>query len=210
MFDAALLAFIPVAALLTITPGADMALVTAHSLRFGRRQTNFTILGICSGVIVQGAASGAGLAAIVATSSQVFTTLKLVGAAYLIYLGIQSWISAGRAADLETEPDPQVERGTALLRFRQGLFSNVFNPKVTLFYLALLPQFISPGQPVVAKSILMGTIHAVEGILWLGFYSRVVIGANERLRRGSFRKWMQRFSGTALMGLGVTVATAKR
>jgi threonine/homoserine/homoserine lactone efflux protein len=210
MFDAGLLAFIPVAALLTITPGADMALVTAHSLRYGRRQTYFTILGICSGVIVQGAASGAGLAAVVAASSRVFTTLKLVGAAYLIYLGVQSWISSGRVGDIETEPDTPVERGTALLRFRQGLFSNVFNPKVTLFYLALLPQFISPGQPVVAKSILMGTIHAIEGILWLGFYSRVVIGTSARLRRGSFRKWMQRFSGTALIGLGVTVATAKR
>lgn len=209
MFDSGLLAFIPVAALLTITPGADMALVTAHSLQYGRTQTYFTILGICSGVIVQGAASGIGLAAVVAASSEVFTTLKLVGAAYLIYLGVQSWRSS-REAGPELTRDIPLERGTALLRFRQGLFSNVFNPKVTVFYLALLPQFISPGQPVVAKSILMGAIHALLGIIWLVVLSRMVIGASARLREGTFRRWMQRLSGTALIALGVTVAWAKR
>ena len=103
MFDAGLLAFLPVAALLTITPGADMALVTAHSLRYGSRETSWTILGICSGVIVQGAASGLGLAAIVAASSQVFTGLKLIGAAYLVFLGIQSFIAAGK-------PEPGEDR----------------------------------------------------------------------------------------------------
>ena len=210
MFDAGLLAFLPVAALLTITPGADMALVTAHSLRYGRDATLFTIFGICSGVIVQGAASGLGLAAVVAASSQVFTALKLIGAGYLIYLGVQSLRSAGHAG----EPAPQAgvtpEPSDRWRRFREGLLSNVVNPKVTLFYLALLPQFISPGQPVVAKSVLMGTIHAVQGILWLTFYSRLLIGASARLSRGSFRTWMQRFSGTALVALGVTVATARR
>lgn len=210
MFDAGLIAFLPVAALLTITPGADMALVTAHSLRYGSRETLWTILGICSGVVVQGAASGLGLAAIVAASSQVFTALKLIGAAYLVFLGIQSFISAGRP-----EPEPHVEgapreASDARRRYLEGLLSNVLNPKVTVFYLALLPQFISPGQPVVAKSILLGTIHAVMGIGWLVGYSRAVVGASSRFEGSSFRKWVQRFSGTALIALGATVATARR
>jgi RhtB (resistance to homoserine/threonine) family protein len=209
MFDAGLLAFIPVAALLTITPGADMALVTAMTLRDGRRAAFVATLGICSGVIVQGAASGLGLAAVVATSSQVFTALKLVGAGYLIFLGIQSWLASNRVEEQAGSEEP-LERVDAWRRYRQGLLSNVLNPKVTLFYLALLPQFISPGQPVVAKSILMGTIHAVMGVAWLWTYSRVLSGASSLFRGSRFQTWMQRFSGAALIGLGVTVATARR
>jgi RhtB (resistance to homoserine/threonine) family protein len=210
MIDAGLVAFLPVAALLTITPGADMALVTAHSLRYGSRETLWTILGICSGVIVQGAASGLGLAAIVAASSQVFTALKLIGAGYLVFLGVQSFISASTAEPATAEQRVELQPAGARRRFREGLLSNVLNPKVTVFYLALLPQFISPGQPVVAKSILLGTIHAVMGVVWLVGYSRAVVKASARFERSSFRKWMQRVSGAALIGLGVTVATARR
>ncbi len=204
--DGSILAFTGVAALLTILPGADMALVAKVTLLDGRRAAFFTSLGICAGLPLHATASALGLSLILATSTEAFAVVKFAGAAYLAYLGIRTIRDSFAAAAV-----PAVTAAPARSRraaFAQGFLSNVLNPKVALFYLTFLPQFISPGDNVLAKSLLLAGIHAVLGLVWLPLYAYAIdrIGA---VIRGA-RRWLERLSGSALIGLGVRLAFERR
>jgi threonine/homoserine/homoserine lactone efflux protein len=204
--DGSILAFAGIAALLTILPGADMALVAKVTLLDGKRAAIFTSLGICAGLPVHATASALGLSLILATSAEAFAVVKFVGAAYLGYLGIRTLRDSFRAA-----ADPAVAAArtrSARAAFIQGWLSNVLNPKVALFYLTFLPQFISPGDNVLARSLLLAAIHAVLGLVWLPLYAYAIdrIGA---VVRGA-RRWLERLSGGALIGLGVRLALERR
>jgi threonine/homoserine/homoserine lactone efflux protein len=206
VIDGSVVAFIGIAALLTILPGADMALVAKVTLLDGKRAAFFTSLGICAGLPVHATASALGLSLILATSAEAFTVVKFVGAAYLAYLGIRTIRDSLRPA-----VDPAVRSVRARsdgAAFVQGWLSNVLNPKVALFYLTFLPQFISPGDNVLAKSLLLAAIHAVLGLLWLPLYAYAIdrLGA---VVRGA-RRWLERVSGVALIGLGVRLAFERR
>jgi threonine/homoserine/homoserine lactone efflux protein len=204
--DGSILAFIAIAALLTILPGADMALVAKVTLLDGRRAAFFTSLGICAGLPVHASASALGLSLILATSAEAFTVVKFAGAAYLAYLGIRTIRdSIGPVAD-PAVPGGRVRSDRAA--FAQGWLSNVLNPKVALFYLTFLPQFISPGDNVLAKSLLLAGIHAVLGLVWLPLYAYAIdrIGAAVR----GARRWLERLSGAALIGLGLRLAFERR
>lgn len=207
MSDIALLSFLPVAFVLTITPGANMALVAATTLRHGQRAASATILGICAAVVLQGLASGVGLSALVAASAELFLILKLVGAGYLVWVGVRSILgsSVDSPEDLSEPP-----RRHAFKRFREGLLSNLLNPKVTLFYLALLPQFVSPSGNIVLQSTLLGAIHALMGIVWLTFYSRALTKMARTAMGSKLTRWLERVSGVVLIALGIRVATARR
>jgi threonine/homoserine/homoserine lactone efflux protein len=171
----------------------------------GRRAAFLTSLGICAGLPVHATASALGLSLILATSAEAFTVVKFAGAAYLAYLGIRTIRDSFRpAADA---PVAARARGRAAA-FAQGWLSNVLNPKVALFYLTFLPQFISPGDNVLAKSLLLAGIHAALGLIWLPLYAYAInrIGV---LIRGA-RRWLERLSGAALVGLGVRLALERR
>jgi threonine/homoserine/homoserine lactone efflux protein len=204
--DGSIPVFIGIAALLTILPGADMALVAKVTLLDGKRAAFFTSLGICAGLPVHATASALGLSLILATSAEAFAVVKFAGAAYLTYLGIRT---------IRHSLQPSVDVAVAAHRarteraaFAQGWLSNLLNPKVALFYLTFLPQFISPGDNVLAKSLLLAGIHAVLGLLWLPLYAYAIdrLGA---LIRGA-RRWLERLSGGALIGLGVRLALERR
>ena len=204
--DGSIVAFIGIAALLTILPGADMALVAKVTLLDGKRAAFLASLGICAGLPVHAIASALGLSLILATSAEAFTAVKFAGAAYLAYLGIRTIRTSMRPA-----ADPAVTATRAhspTAAFAQGWLSNVLNPKVALFYLTFLPQFISPGDNVLAKSLLLAGIHAVLGLLWLPLYAYAIdrIGV---MMRGA-RRWLERLSGAALIGLGVRLALERR
>jgi threonine/homoserine/homoserine lactone efflux protein len=205
-FDGSILAFIGIATLLTILPGADMALVAKVTLLDGKRAAFFTSLGICAGLPVHATASALGLSLILATSAEAFAVVKFAGAAYLAYLGIRTIRDSLRpAADPGVTAAPARGRRAA---FAQGFLSNVLNPKVALFYLTFLPQFISPGDNVLAKSLMVAGIHAVLGLVWLPTYAYAIdrLGA---VMRGA-RRWLERLSGAALIGLGVRLALERR
>jgi threonine/homoserine/homoserine lactone efflux protein len=204
--DGSIVAFLGIAALLTILPGADMALVAKVTLLDGKRAALFTSLGICAGLPVHATASALGLSFILATSAEAFTVVKFAGAAYLTYLGIRTIRDS-----LRPVLEPAVAAGRApgaRAAFAQGWLSNILNPKVALFYLTFLPQFISPGDNVLAKSVLLAGIHAALGLIWLPLYAYAIdrLGA---LIRGA-RRWLERVSGTALIGLGVRLALERR
>ena len=204
--DGSILAFIGIAALLTILPGADMALVAKVTLLDGRRAAFLTSLGICAGLPVHATASALGLSLILATSAEAFTVVKFAGAAYLGYLGIRTIRDSFHAAADPAVAAARTRSGRAA--FIQGWLSNVLNPKVALFYLTFLPQFISPGDNVLAKSLLLAAIHAVLGMVWLPLYAYAIdrIGAAVR----GARRWLERVSGAALIGLGVRLAFERR
>jgi len=211
---ASLLAFIPVALLLTLIPGADTALVTRNALALGLQGARWTILGILTGCLIHATASALGLSAILATSARAYETVKLVGAAYLVWIGIQSirGASAGArmtASDVATaEPAPAAWSGSH--PFVQGFLTNILNPKVALFYLTFLPQFIPTGAPVLRTSLLLAMIHNVLGFAWLSLYARFVDRLRAALTRPVVKAWLERVTGGALVALGARLAWDRR
>lgn len=186
-----------------------MALVAKVTLQDGKRSAFFTSLGISSGLPVHATASALGLSVILSTSAEAFTIVKIAGALYLTYLGVQTLRHAGATA---RPPGPGVagpgrgpSKGAAFL---QGFLNNVLNPKVALFYLTFLPQFINPGDNVLLKSLLLAGIHVTLGIVWLTTYAYAI----DRLGRlvQNARRWLERVSGVALIGLGVRLAFERR
>jgi RhtB (resistance to homoserine/threonine) family protein len=198
VFDAQLLAFVGVAVVLTLTPGPDMALVLRNTLRGGRAAGLRTIGGIAVGLLGWATASALGVAAVLAASATVFTVLKLAGAAYLVYLGVQ----ALRAVRRDHQPAAQAPRRTGS-PFRQGLVTNLLNPKLAVLFTTLLPQFISPDDPAVAKSVLLAGIFVSIGLTWLVTYTYIVsLVARSRV----FRRVTEAVSGVVLVALGVRLA----
>jgi threonine/homoserine/homoserine lactone efflux protein len=199
-----MITFVAIAALVTITPGVDMALVMRNSLRGGMRAALATSLGIITGLLVWMFASAVGIASLLRASAEAFTVLKIVGAGYLVFLGVQTILQTRRGV---RPPEERVRRSSP---YRQGLLSNLLNPKVAVFYATFLPQFISAGDPVFAKTLLLGSIHLTMGLVWLPLYAYAVVRAGAALRRPSVMRAAERLTGTVLVALGVRLAFARR
>jgi RhtB (resistance to homoserine/threonine) family protein len=206
--DPRLYAFIVVAAILTILPGADMALVTRNVIVVGRRRTMLTIAGIGTGCIIHATASALGLSAILATSATAFDVVKTIGAAYLVWLGVQSIRDARRPPTQLS--DAQRARSSRLGPFLQGFLTNVLNPKVAIFYLTFLPQFIAPSEPVFRRSLLLASIHITMGVVWLTAYAWFVDQLGAVLTRPRVKAWLERATGGLLIALGARLAWARR
>ena len=196
--------FLCVIALLTITPGADMAMVARSVFMGGRRAAFATTLGISAGCVVWALASAAGIAAVLAASETAYDTLRLVGAAYLVWLGVQSLLAARRGYAGSETAQAAARRGPS--PFRQGLLTNLFNPKIALFYTTFLPQFIGPGDPIILLSLAMAGVHILLGLIWLSTYAWLLDRALEAFRGSRVRRALDALTGAVLMGLGIRVA----
>lgn len=201
-----LVAFAAVAAVLILTPGPDMALVTRNTVALGRRAGLETSAGVCAGVLVHGCAAALGLSAILRTSATAFTIVKLAGAAYLVCLGAQAlWRSRGAA----THPDSPLSTSNRRVNgspFRQGLLSNVLNPKLAVFFLTLLPQFIDPHDAAAARSLLLAGIYSAMCAVWLVAFTLFVTRAREALRTPRVIRIVERVTGSVLIVVGLRVA----
>jgi RhtB (resistance to homoserine/threonine) family protein len=211
--DARYVAFAGIAAVLTITPGADMALVAKNVFTRGRRGSLATILGICSGLFVHATASALGLSAILAKSARAFEIVKWAGAAYLFYLGL---MALRRAMRSEAPPSTGAPDGSAKQRagwwgaFSEGMLTNILNPKVALFYLTFLPQFIAPGDRVLRVSLFLASLHVAMGLVWLSVYSRALHKLNAKVAGGRVRRGIAAVTGGLLMALGAKLVFARR
>ena len=202
-------AFLGVAALVLVSPGPDTALVTKNALMHGRSTALATSFGVAAGLLVWTLASALGVAAIVHASATAFTTLKLLGAAYLIWLGIQALRHAGHGA--AGGATPATARQVSPSRgFRQGLFSNLANPKIAVFFTSLVPQFVGSGTHVLLPSLLLGGMFVVMTVTWLSGYSLLASKAGDLLTRPRVKKALDRFTGCVLIGFGLRLATERR
>jgi len=202
-----LLAFLGVSVLVIATPGQDTALTIRNTLAGGRRSGVFTAIGVSAGQAVWTLVTSAGLAAVLVASERAFHTLKLVGAAYLILLGIQSLLAA-----IRREPPrhrrADVGRTTPAAALRQGVLSNLANPKMAVFFTSLLPQFGGP-EGAFTSLLLLGLLFATLTLAWLSLYAAVVARAGDLLRRPRVRRTLDAALGTVLVALGLRVATSR-
>ncbi|HWB25810.1 MAG TPA: LysE family translocator [Chitinophagaceae bacterium] len=191
--------------MLNITPGNDMLYVATRSANRGVKAGIVSSLGIFAGCMVHILAAVIGLSALIAQSAVAFNVIKYIGAAYLIYLGVRALLSKARAFNIEAK---QV-KSTYRKIFWQGVLTNVLNPKVALFFLAFLPQFINiPGGHSWIQILLLGAWFDVGGTL-VNIIVAILFGrlGNWFSRSGRFQKWQNKITGLILIGLGVKVAT---
>ncbi len=206
LFDTQVIAFTVVAAALALTPGADTMLVIKNTLHSGKQAGWATTLGILSGTLFHALVSALGISVIIAQSEFMFQLIKVAGAGYLIWLGIQTLRSIRHAGDSVTDQKRKRLRNS----FNEGLITNLLNPKVAIFYIAFLPQFISPGDPVLAKSILLACIHNVMSLLWLGGLALALGSGHNWIQHRPVRSWLSGISGSILIGLGLRLALESR
>jgi RhtB (resistance to homoserine/threonine) family protein len=204
-----LLAFVAVAGLLTITPGADMALVMRHAFGGGTRPAFLASLGIGLGCLIWGAASALGVAVIFAHSYLAFAVLKYAGGAYLVYLGGLALHAAVRAQS-RVEVATAATSAKAVNAFAQGLLTNLTNPKVAVFYVTFLPQFIVPDRNVLTQSVVLAATHVAMGLLWLTLYARFIDRMAAVLLTDRVKRRMEAATGAVLMALGIRLALARR
>lgn len=200
-------AFVGAAIVLIVLPGPDMVLLVRNGAVGGRRVAAATGLGICTGLLGHATAAALGLSALLAASATAFTVVKLLGAAYLVWLGIRSLRSAWRG---EGHPEGVRRAVRAGQGFRYGLLSNVLNPKVAVFFVTLLPQFVDPSGSVLAQTLLLAATHWVLSLVWLLAVSCVVGLAASMLSRARVRRWVAAVAGGVLVGLGARLAVAAR
>lgn len=200
-----LLPFLAVAAVVVITPGVDMALVTKNALVHGRRQALATAFGVNAGIAAWTAAAALGLAAVVQASAAAFAAIKLAGALYLVVLGVQA---LRRARRFRTQtPSMRSSLGGAAA-FRQGLLSNLLNPKIAVFFTSLLPQFVDHGT--LPRLLLLGALFNAMGVVWLTGYALLAARGRTFLQRPRIRRALDYVSGTVLVGLGLRLALERR
>ncbi len=211
MFHAEIVAFIGVVALLTITPGADTMLVVRSVLAHGWRTGVITTIGVCSGLFFHATLSAVGLSLILVRSAAIFDLVKLLGAGYLIVLGMQSLRSAWHShSDAARELLPLqtgvVWRWRWWRSYSEGLLTNVLNPKVAIFYLAFLPQFLDTRDAVLAQSLMLAAIHCLLGMVWLSLVSLLLGRMAALVCQPAIRARLEGLSGLILVGFGVRLA----
>ncbi|MEU3355911.1 LysE family translocator [Streptomyces sp. NPDC037389] len=207
---AALWSFALVVGLLTITPGLDTALILRTAARGEHRRAWGVVLGIQTGTLCWGALTSAGVTALLAASRLAYETLRWAGAAYLLWMGARMlWEARGRSAAMADErPEPAAPGGFAV-GWRQGLVTNLLNPKMGVFYVAVLPQFIPASAPHFLMGLALASVHVVLALVWsfvLVGFARVL---RDWLRRPAARRVMDRVTGTAIVGFGVKLAVGE-
>lgn len=209
MTAAALSAFTLVALVAVLTPGLDTMTVLRNVVTSGRRGGLAAGLGVSAGCLVWGVAGIAGLTALLAASRIAYTAVHFAGAAYLLWLGGSAlWRSIRQPEVAGAEVAPvSLGSGSAVAAFRRGLVTNLLNPKVGVFYLSLLPQFLPTAQGSSAGwGVLLVAIHIGLGQLWLTLVVIFAAKARTLLARVRVRRWLDRITATILIGIGVSVA----
>jgi len=202
-------AFLIAITILTLTPGLDTALVIRNTTRAGFVDGCATSLGICCGLFVHATFSAIGISAVLAQSAELFHLVKMVGALYLIWLGISSLralIKSGQGMEVANLSHVQFQLTRSL---REGFLSNVLNPKTAVFYLAFLPQFINPQFSPLVQSLLMALIHFAIAMVWQCGLAGALSGAKNLLKNASFMRWMEGTTGLVLVALGIKLLLEK-
>jgi threonine/homoserine/homoserine lactone efflux protein len=205
-----LLGFAALAALITVIPGTDTALVLRYTLSQGRRHAYIAALGMISGAFVWGAAAATGVSALLTVSTVAYDVLRYAGAAYMAWLGVTLWRASFVKNRGTTNDGGEAPLGLAHLAYEplgrtwaKGLVSNLLNPKYGMFCIAVIPQFLVPGVPPVWMGLMLTVVSNIEAIIW---FIAIVAAAHffrKWLEGPAFRKWIDRVTGTVLGAFGV-------
>ncbi|KQY95941.1 lysine transporter LysE [Caulobacter sp. Root1455] len=204
----ALIAFALAAGLLTITPGLDTALVLRTAAAEGWRRATAVAVGIGLGCLAWGAAAAFGAGALLVASHTAYTILKWAGAAYLVWLGLNLLRKPRAAFDADAGAAPP-SRGLAAA-LAKGFWNNLLNPKVGVFYVSFLPQFIPTGAGPAAFGLLLASIHVVMGLAWAGGLILATAPIARALRKPGVVKWLDRVTGGVFVAFGVRIALERR
>lgn len=200
-----LIAFTLAAGLLTITPGLDTALVLRTAAVEGPRRAMLAGAGICLGCLTWGLATAVGLGALLNVSRLAYGVLRLAGACYLIALGVRMLLRAPHRIAVWAEPSDHAGRW-----FTRGFLTNLLNPKVGVFYVTFLPQFVPAGVSVTWFSMLLAGIHATEGILWFALLTLATRPLGTWLERPGVAPTIDRATGVMLVGFGLGLLAERR
>jgi threonine/homoserine/homoserine lactone efflux protein len=195
-------AFLGISALVIVTPGQDTALTIRNTLVGGRRAGVFTAIGVAAGQAIWALAAAVGIAALLRASEPAFLAVRLAGSAYLVYLGALALRSALRRSPGQPAAAPG---GRRLAPLRQGVLSNLGNPKMAVFFTSLLPQFGSSFPALLA----LGLVFCSLTLAWLGCYAVAVARAGDFLQRSRARRALDGLTGAVLVGLGLRLATER-
>ena len=199
-----MLTFLGLSVLLILTPGPNQALLTSRVLAGGRPPGWAVVRGLSCGMVLHVIAAIVGLSALLASSSTVFGWVKLLGGAYLVFLGVSAFVRARRGAEEEAVAPPR--SGSP---FRDGLMSMALNPKAGVFFVAVVPQFVTPGPGASGRVALLLCVYGALCIVFWSSFVLLLHGARELVRRPVVRRALERVTGCALVGLGVRLAAGR-
>ena len=200
-----LLAFAAAASLLTVTPGVDTAIVLRTATLEGRRQAVLAAAGICLGCLAWGVAVSLGLGALLQASELAYTVVKFAGAAYLIWLGARLMLNPRPSFGSGPDGATAAASGQA---FWRGLLTNLLNPKVGVFYVTFLPQFVPLGADVAAYSFFLACLHVLLSLAWFAVLIAATIPLGTLLRRPALTRALDRLTGGVLVAFGVRLAAS--
>lgn len=203
---ATLATFAGISLLLAVTPGPDMAVVTRSALVHGRRGVFLTTGGNALALLLWVFATAVGVAALLRTSALLFSVVKVVGAAYLVYLGVRAWWGSRRVAAAASSAPLTSAEFRPISQFRIGFVSASTNPKLGVFFVTFLPQFVNRDSPALIQLLVLGGLFALVGWTWMNIYGLAVTRLRAIITAPSVRRWMDRVTGTVLIGLGLRLA----
>ncbi|MBF6327954.1 LysE family translocator [Nocardia transvalensis] len=205
MTSGALLGFFVITSLAVMTPGLDTMLVLRNAVLGGRKRGMAAIAGISVGCLVWGTASVLGLTALLTASRFAYEVVRILGAAYLLWLGGSAlWKSVRRNRSGDAAEPEVIAAPSGWAALRAGLLTNLLNPKVGVFAMSLLPQFLPAGAPV--WGALLVTLHVAIGVVWYSALVMVATRAKRLLTRAAVKRWLDRVTATILIGFGVKLA----
>ncbi|WEY91196.1 LysE family transporter [Bacillus subtilis] len=202
-----LLAYIPIAAMMVIMPGADTMLVMKNTLRYGPKAGRYNILGLATGLSFWTVIAILGLSVVIAKSVILFTTIKYLGAAYLIYLGVKSFFAKSMFSldDMQSQAKNMASSPKRYYKtsFMQGSLSNILNPKTVLVYVTIMPQFINLNGNINQQLIILASILTLLAVLWFMFLVYIIDYAKKWMKNSKFQKVFQKITGIILVGFGI-------
>jgi len=203
LIDSQFYSFIIITIILTVSPGVDTMIVIKNVLLKNRKAGILSAIGICSGLLIHATFSALGLSVVLSQSEFLYNTIKIIGAFYLIWIGINT------LKDMNKNNLFEIEKSTKYIlnnSFKEGLLSNLFNPKVAIFFLAFFPQFISPNDPILLKSLFLASIQFSIGLIWLIALSILIFKLKDIMLKPLVNKVFKSFTGTIFILFGIVLA----
>ena len=201
------LSFVVVASLLVMSPGPNGVLVARTVPTSGRAAGFANVLGFVAAFYIHGALSILGISVILVQSAQAFFIVKMLGAAYLCWLGIKALRDAWRGNNEMDTVEPAKHRRTLRTAFVEGLLTNALNPKVSMFYLAAFPQFITTGEGAIGSAFVLVLLHSLINAIWFGAMVILLARLTRVAQNGTFQRWLKGVTGAVFIGFGASLAS---